>query len=405
MPSYSHEKIEPKACHRKLNVKGFRKKFNFYLCEARNSCPKDIGIKTTCALDLANTGGCIALKKLASDTIENIGYAIRSVEWRIVWLNSVGYVINIEGKKRRETTDLYHITDHCRIVPLEFETPPKATKPYVQRGSSWSNCPLERLLSSLDENVFPIKIPVRPESLCGTLEHKIQNGRFESKPLIHENLLVKASLADKLITRNKYCELEVEYTYLQDGKDYTVRGHPDAILQIVDKNTNDLEGIGILDFKHARYGSSESPSYKSQMLTYALAVAQMRKLTPKYFLLVSVKSPLEKHPDSWRETEPLMTLIPNTEDNWRIKELHENLVKHEGLQRQMLNDTKEANYNRTGYERKPKNGCLTKGRDYDKPCYKKEVCDFLLEQANSKNTTIKTILKDNDWLPKDLAYH
>ena len=404
MPDSLH-KINLRSCHHKLKVKNFRKIFNFYVCEERNSCPKDKGLEIKCALDIANTGNCIALKKLASDAIENIGYVVRSVEWRIVWLNNEGYVINIEGKKRRETTDLHHITDHCKIIPLEFDVPPKATKPYTQRGSSWSDCPLERLFSSLDEKIFPIDIPERPESLCGTLEHKIQNGRIRNKPLIHENLLVRAGLTDKIITRDKYCEIEVEYTYSQNDKEYVVRGHPDAILKIVDKKTDKLKGLCILDFKHARYGSSESPSIRLQMLNYAIAVAQMRKLNPEYFLLISAKSPQEVHADSWRETQLIMTEIPNTADNLRIKELHENLVKYEGLQRLMLHDTKAANSTKAEYKAKPKDGCFTRGRDYDKPCYKKEICDFLLEKVNTENTTIMNILKDNGWLSKDVAYH
>lgn len=396
--------IDFRACPHKIKAKDFHRKFNFYLCECRDHCPKDANLsEPKCALDIANTGEKTALGWLAKEAIEHIGYGMRSVEWRVVWMNNISWVVNVEGEERKKTHDLRRITNRCRILPFEFPYATKFKEKIHQRASAQQDCQLERFFALLDKDVFPIEIPVRPESVGGTLEHKIENWRFPEERLMQEELLVRAGLTDKSIQRNKYCEQEVQYQFHHDGSEYFVKGHPDAILKIADGDGK-LEGICILDFKHAQYSSSEKPGYKMQMLTYALAVTQMFNLKPEYFLLISQRSPFGERPDSWRKTQCLMTKIKNDPNNDMIKGLQAGIAIYAKLQYSAITDRKNATFCRQRYESQSKDGCFTRGRDYDKPCYQKELCDFLLAESEAKKMTILELLKKNSWLPKHSAY-
>ena len=397
--------VEFRACPHQIKTKDFRRKFNFYLCECRDYCPKDRKqTSLKCALDLACTGEKEALEWLSKEAVEHIGYGIRSVEWRIVWLNTVSWVINVEGGEREKKHDLRRITNRCKIVPFEFPYKTEFKEKIHQRASAQQDCELERFFALLDKDVFPIEIPVRPESIGGALEHKIENGRFSENELMHEGMLARVGLTEKIIPRDKYCEQEVQYKFNFDGLEYIVKGHPDAVLKIVENSTKNIEGICILDFKHAQYSSSEKPGYKLQLLTYALAVTQMFNLKPEYFLLVTQRSPYGERPDSWRKTQCLMTKVQNNPDNRLIKELQEGVAEYAKLQYAAIADGKNARACKSKYESKSKDGCFTRGRDYDKPCYQKELCDFLLNKSENQKTTILNLLRKKRWLPGVSAY-
>lgn len=426
LPESKTDQIDLKPCHHAAKVEGLEVKFNFYHCEIRDTCVRDRYKSLvdnrfrfegawdllenegwpTCALDLANTCSRVGLKKLAEEAIEKIGYTVRSVEWRILWLNTQPGVINIEGEPEPRTTDLIHINKRCKIIPLEFAQKPEITKPYHLRSSSaFYECTLERFLACLNKQSLPIEITDGPISLAGRDEHELQNGKIPDSQLIHENLLVEAGLVDKPIPREKYCEIKLEYDYVApDGKSYVTRGKPDAILKIIDKKTGNLEGLCILDFKHAQYGSYEKPAYKMQMLSYALAVTQMLNINPKYFLLISQRSPFEEHPDSWRKPSLLLTMVPNNPSNKIIQEFHRGIEKYVGFIWDTVTNIDVAAHCKENFEARVKDGCCTKGRDFNQVCFQKTLCDYLLGRMSEENTSLLDLLKANKWLPPNLAY-
>lgn len=391
------------SCTKVLQFGDEKIPFDFYLCERHGVDPcKQPG--ELCAFDVAQNHcepeGIKALAQACKDT----GYAVRPKDWREAWLQHVCWLVNIEGEGPRRVFSAKHTTNRCRIELITKLKNYEAQKPYQQRSSAFDDCYLFRVWANILKNNLPKKFEETIDAKLGTAEHKLQNWqppRTDENTFMHNQILKFGGIKPVPRANN---EVELEYSIMRDGKTYTVRGHADGLLAFVNQ-WQEKEGIAVYDFKHAVYRSSESNKFKLQMLSYCLAVAQILNLEPKYFRLISLRTPFGRVPYAKRQTQPLMTQIPNKPTNEYIKLLHSEMTEGVEKQRELLGNLVDAQDYKSVQHSKKCNGCLTRfntrTRKYDGECFSKKVCDFIFEAAQEQKVPPGHLLRKNNWVPED----
>ncbi len=400
---------EMKPCVKSIN----NVSLDFFLCERTHDCVVDKNNGQTCTYHIAGQQNAIVLAAVRENCWKK-GYKLAPIEHLIVRLQEADWPVTILGKGRGRLLSMRRITNNCRFEPLEIRH--TLAYDYAARASAQDSCPAFNILSNIVEKNLPFEPKPNLISQMGTCEHALQL----NEPTGHEHDFVHRSILTDIkltpVPRQKYCECALEAKITATGEKITptqtggemngqknmshfiIRGHSDALLKVVD-NFGNVEGLAAIDCKHRQYNSmKEIQSFVRQTLIYAIAAAQIANIEPKYYLLVTVRSPFGEMEGHARKQKPVITMIPNEPTNLELLGLKAYLKRSLQRQERILASTISFAREKGKQEKLKAGGCFRRG-DGHQICFKKEVCDYLASAVKESQQPLGTILAQNNYVP------
>jgi len=367
-------------------IRGCPELGNWYLCEFANECEKN-----KCAYSLAKEFDKDLLQALEKDAYE-LGYGIQGIEQTIVDLNnidtrkltfdgffdSIGHLNPYQGWKK--------LTEKHPLKPYLIKNKVPEKKAHLR--ASERGCYLAQIISKLNKEkiseVSGIEIKEKLADI-GSLAHAFRNQQHISDYL-HNKTLTQIGIAP--LERKEYCEKKL--VYILDSKEVgeiVVGGSADAVLE--------LEGfaLGALDFKRHRHLANPKRSHKRQVLTYALALAQIENHEGLIFGVLSTR-PAKKRKEVYRK-EVFDVWLTESNGTYIKKTVNNALINNYKKQAELLKDKASL------IKFKERKESSWRGCNYsfgNQPCFVKEICDWLVNSSKEQKKPLEEIIYDSQIL-------
>ena len=346
---------------------------NIFRCEFGEQCELD-GEPGYCTADWIDTMDPKHIDILRADCI-NEGYTCAGIEAELLFLNT-DCDMDIDGDEKARGSFMHQLKGE-KIMPFPGKFTPG--KFYHLRASEFGGrCYLAQLISKFRRD-FIDQFPVSEMSIAGTTRHEICNAQPEGEDFIHNRTLDR--FGSPISRRESYCEQEMEYVIMVDGKQRIIRGHSDGQLRLGDSNA-------VHDFKRALGGANESPKHRIQLNIYALAREQynnrMRlfrgaEVIPRDpFILITVKRPFPPAKEG-RARRPKFhaTRIYRPESRAFYNEFRHTIAESFRAQTALLEYPDLAL--ELIAENRKKNLCMKDNR----PCFNIDICERLFDMISS----------------------